>query len=60
MTFNLGTRKLQRINTGYYVSAPSEWVNHHHLSKQSLIQIWVDEDGRLILEPKRPKNDLGL
>ena len=49
--FNLGTRKLQKLNAGFYINTPLDWVNHHGLKVHEKVEVRIDSENNLIISP---------
>lgn len=51
MQFTLTTRKAQKVRNAFNVNLPLEWVRHHKIVQGKVLNLNVDEAGRLIVEP---------
>ena len=49
--FELKVRKLIKIGGSFYLSIPSVWIKNNSLDKGSKINISLNGDGLLVLEP---------
>lgn len=49
--FKLSTRKLQRINTSFYLSLPITWVLDQGLHKNCEIEVYLTDDKKILLVP---------
>ena len=53
MKYKLKQRKLQKLGNSYYICLPSDWIEHHRLDKKGIINIFLDDDYRLIMEKSK-------
>jgi len=53
----LKPRRITAISGSLYVALPIDWINHHNLRKRNTVQVSIDSESRLIIEPLRDYND---
>jgi len=55
--FKLGETKVLRIGYSFYTSLPIKWVRNLNVSKGHTLNIYLDQDKRLIIELEGDESD---
>lgn len=55
--FEFGKRKIIAVHYTRYISLPKEWLRNHDLKKGDKLEIFLTDEGNLLIKPEGEGNE---